>query len=290
MQALQPWPPPPTETPQSLIRSLSEDILNRFSNLPLLDPYDVYQNLMGYWDGVMQDDVYLITTEGWIAAAQPRPILQDKQKKIKETPDLTIKKKKYKTDLIPPALIIARYFPAEQDAIEILQTKKETAEQALEEYVEEHGGEDSPLADALNDAGKITAGRLKAQLTAVKTIPHTQEERDVLTTCAMLMEERAKFERAVKKEQAALDQHVLEKYADLTETDIKTLVIEDKWFARIQSAIAAEVHRLTQALTGRVQELETRYAHPLPELERHVETLSTKVAEHLQKMGITEKT
>ena len=30
-----------------------------------------------------------------------------------ETPDLTIKRKKYKMDLIPPALVVARYFAAE---------------------------------------------------------------------------------------------------------------------------------------------------------------------------------
>ena len=36
----------------------------------------------------------------------------------KETPDLTIKRKKYKMDLIPPALVVARYFAAEQANVE----------------------------------------------------------------------------------------------------------------------------------------------------------------------------
>ena len=53
-------------------------------------------------------------------------------------------------------------------------------------------------------------------------------------------------------------------YATLTEDDIKVLVIDDKWFASIQSAIIGEVQRLTQALATRVQELEERYAQPLP--------------------------
>ena len=61
-------------------------------------------------------------------------------------------------------------------------------------------------------------------------------------------------------------------YATLTEDEIKTLVVEDKWIASIQSAIEGEVQRLTQAYSRRrVQELEERYAQPLPELAREVD-------------------
>ena len=117
--------------PRKVIHTLSEDLLERFTNLPLLDPYDVYQKLMDYWDEVMQDDVYLIAAVGWVEAAKPRHIIQNKQ--VKETADLVIKKNKYKMDLIPPALIVARYFADEQDAIEMLQAKQETAVQTSEE-------------------------------------------------------------------------------------------------------------------------------------------------------------
>ena len=58
------------DSPKELIRDLSEDLLHRFAGLPLLDRYDVYQCLMDYWDEVMQDDVYLVVTEGWTEAAR----------------------------------------------------------------------------------------------------------------------------------------------------------------------------------------------------------------------------
>ena len=113
--------------PKSVVGSLSEDLLARFADLPLLKRYDVYQRLMDYWDEVMQDDIYLIAMGGWMEAAKPRGIIEDKEKKIRETPDLTIKRKKYKMDLIPPPLIVARYFVVERAAIETLQVKQETA-------------------------------------------------------------------------------------------------------------------------------------------------------------------
>ena len=270
-------------SPREIIQTLSEDLLERFTVLPLLDAYDVYQKLMDYWDEVMQDEVYLITTEGWVEAAKPREVIQDRQ--VKETPDLVIKKKKYKMDLIPPALIVGRYFAEEQAAIEALQTKQTTAENELAEFIEEHTGEDGLLTDALNDSGKITAGGVKVRLKAIQGEPDSKDEREALTSCAILIDAVSKTGRAVKKEQGALDKQALAHYTTLTEDEIKMLVVADKWFASIHAAINGEVQRLTQALTGRVQELEERYEKPLPDLTSEVDEFSAKVVEHLRKMG-----
>jgi type I restriction enzyme M protein len=70
------------DLPRELIHTLSEDLLARFGELPLLDRYDVYQRLMDYWAEVMQDDVYLIAADGWVEAARPRGIVEDKERKI----------------------------------------------------------------------------------------------------------------------------------------------------------------------------------------------------------------
>ena len=278
-------------SPREIIQTLSEDLLDRFTDLPLLDPYDVYQKLMDYWDEVMQDDVYLIAADGWVEAAKPREVIQDRQ--LKETPDLVIKKNKYKMDLIPPALIVARYFFEEQVAIEALEAKRATAESELAEYIEEHTGEDGLLVDALNDSGNITAGSVKARLKALTpdlmTLQETQDddgERDALTHCLSLLDAKSKADKAVKDAQLALDTEVLAHYATLTEAEIKTLVVADKWFASIHAAIDGEVQRLTQALTARVQELEERYAQPLLILEEEVERYSARVGEHLQNLGV----
>ena len=303
-------------SPREIIQTLSEDLLERFTRLPLLDPYDVYQKLMDYWDEVMQDDVYLIAADGWVEAAKPREVIQDRQ--VKETPDLVIKKKKYKMDLIPPALIVARYFTEKQDAIGALKTKQATAENELAEYIEEHTGEDGLLTDAVNDKGNVTAGGVKARLKALtpdlttfhktqvsdsnaerdalqtktlniyvaRGVDDSDAERDALKHCLSLLDAKSKVDRAVKDAQLALDTQVLARYATLTENDLKILVVADKWFASIQSAIADEIQRLTQALTERVKELEERYANPLSALEQAVDGYSTKVAAHLKMMGI----
>ncbi|MDE2822503.1 MAG: hypothetical protein OXK79_03250, partial [Chloroflexota bacterium] len=128
-------------TPKEIIHRLSEDLLVRFDDLPLLDPYDVYQRLTDYWDGTMQDDVYLVVSDGWVEAAKPRSVIEDKDRKIKEAPDLTIGRRKYKMDLIPPALVVARYFVREQAVMDELRRRHEGAAGELAAFVDEHTGE-----------------------------------------------------------------------------------------------------------------------------------------------------
>lgn len=277
--------------PKEIIRVLSEDLLDRFTDLPLLDRYDVYQRLMDYWADVMQDDIYLIASDGWVEAAQPRGIIEDKERKIKETPDLVIKRSKYKMDLVPPELIVSRYFADRQAAIDDLRVKQETAARDLEEFIEEHSGEEGLLEDAVNDKGKVTKAGVKGRLKQLRMdnglwTVEADDEGKVLKRCLELIEAETAAAKSVKDGQAKLNMQVLVKYPTLTEDAIKTLVVQDKWFASIQAAIESEVQRLTQRLATRVKELEERYAQPLPELEREVEAYQAKVEQHLRKMGI----
>ena len=279
--------------PKELIDNLSEDLLARFAELPLLNRYNVYQRLMNYWDETMQDDVYLIAAVGWVEAARPRGVVEDNERKIKETPDLIVKRKKYKMDLIPPALVVARYFAPEQAHVEYLQTTRDAAARDLEEFVEDHASsgtsEEGLLADVINEKGSVTKAAVKARLKAIRDEngDEIDEERDVLTRCLELVEAESEAASAVNKTQAALDHKVLAQYAVLTGTRIKALAMKDKWFADIQTAIEREVHGLTHRLAGRVKELEERYARPLPDMKRDVEKYSLRVERHLTRMGLS---
>jgi type I restriction enzyme M protein len=71
--------------PKELIETVAEDLLTYFHQVPLVDAYDVYQHLMDYWAEVMQDDAYLIAVDGWVKGAQPREIVQVKDKNNKLT-------------------------------------------------------------------------------------------------------------------------------------------------------------------------------------------------------------
>ncbi len=272
--------------PKALIETISESLLATFEHAPLLDAYDLYQHLMDYWAESMQDDCYLIAADGWHEAAQPRLIVEDKSKKAKARPDLIVGKKKYTTELIPPALLIARYYVREQAAIDALEARLATIAQQLEEMAEEHTGEGGLLEDARNDKDKLTKASAAARLKDIgRTDPDTAEERQALKDYLGLTEQEAETGTKLKTAQDDLMAKVAARYGQLTEAEIHTLVVEAKWLTTLATAVQGELDRVSQTLTGRIRQLADRYATPLPEITNQVEALAAKVAGHLKKMG-----
>lgn len=273
------------DTPKDLIHVISEDLLERFKPVPLIDGYDVYQHLMTYWSEVMQDDVYILVQDGWKAGRVIRELVKNAEGKFTETPDITLGRRKLKAELIPPALIVARFFASEKAALEALEAKAEEAARAIEELDEEHGGEDGLLADAKTEKGKLTAKSVKDRIKDIRHDRDVAEEMAMLKQALRLIEAEAAAAKAVKEAQAALDEATVRHYAKLTEDQVKALIVEDKWLARMQGDVAAEVDRVSQALAGRVKLLTERYAAPLLVLEDRAQALGAKVAEHLKRMG-----
>ena len=255
------------DRPKVLVETLAESLLETFRSheaiASLIDPYGVYQHLMDYWAETMQDDAWMIASDGWKALQEGKP----------------------NTDLIPPTLIVARYFAAEQADIEQREAERDAISRQMEEMDEEHGGEDGLLNEAKNDKGKLTKASIKAQQTKIKLDNEAVDERKLLDAYANLIEQEAAAGKAVKDAQKALDTKVATQYAKLAEAEIKTLVVEDKWLAALAASVQGELDRVSQALTGRIRQLAERYATPLPRLAEEVETFATRVDEHLKKMG-----
>jgi type I restriction enzyme M protein len=268
--------------PKEIIHKLSEDLLSAYAKASLLDKYDIYQIIMDYWAESMQDDVYVITQDGWQAGKVLRELVVKKGDKLKETPDLIINKTKYKAELIPPALIVAKFFSTEKSTIDELQAKCDASTQELEAYIEEHAVEDGLLMDAMSDAGKVS----KATVTARLKQATDADELKALKNVKKLIETEAANKKEVKEAQEVLDQQAFDQYPQLTLEEIKDLIVEDKWQATLQASIVAEIERITQQLANRIKTLEERYSVPMPALVDNVTELSDKVDEHLKKMGL----
>jgi type I restriction enzyme M protein len=279
---------------KNVIYTLSEDLLARIEPVPLLSKYEAYQRLMDYWTETMLDDADLISREGWVEAAKPRAAIDDKERKIKEEPDLTIGRgkgsRKYKMDLVPPGLIVTKFFADEEAAVDRWQAKADAAARDLEEFLEEQAGagEDGEdlLEEAKNDKGDVTKELVVTRLREIKGEKDAADELNALTRCLALIEAEAAAAKTVKEAQDARNKQVLALYVELTEAEIKALVVQDKWLVSLRALIDGEVQQLNQQLAARIKELEERYAQPLPTLEDAVETFSTKVEEHLKKMGL----
>lgn len=266
----------PGDQPKKLIAQVSETLLATFHAAPLLDPYDIYQHLMDYWAETMQDDTYLIATDGWVAL--PRRIVEtDKKGKTRD--------KGWTCDLLPKPTIVARYFAAEQAELEAKQAELESIASQITELEEEHGGEDG----AFSGFDKINAAQVKDRLAEIGDDPDSADERAVLTQWQQLSAREAALKKTVKTLELELDRQAHDRYFTLSAAEVKTLVVQDKWLARLQADVQQELERISQTLAQRIRELAERYETPLPKLEDEVAALSNKVEVHLKKMGATWK-
>lgn len=275
--------------PKELIGDISESLLGHYESKPLIDAYDAYQHLMDYWAETMQDDAYQISAEGWKAETY-RVIEEDKKGKKKD--------KGWACDLVPKPLIVARYFRAEQNAIDRLQGELDGVTSQISELEEEHGGEEGVFSffDKINKAAvsarlkelRMESGeRTDLKKVAEPIIPYGDEsdESAVLEQWLKLNETESELKKKLKDAEADLDAKAYGKYPKLTEAETKTLVVDYKWLTALESAIHGEMNRVSQSLTQRVKELAERYESPLPSLTQRTDELENKVNQHLKKMG-----
>ena len=263
--------------PKALITEVGEDLLDSFRRAPLLDPYDIYQHLMDYWYETLQDDAYEIAADGWVA----------KTRRIKE--EITSGKKKgqmkdkgWTCDLLSKPYIVEHYFADQQAELDALQTEQETLASQLTELEKEHSGEDGAFAEL----DKINRGEVNKRLREIKKNPDYAEEAKILKQWSDLEKRQSELKKQIKEQDAELDQLAYEHYPKLNEADIKTLVVDHKWLTALEAAVQGELERVSQTLTSRVRQLTERYATPLPQITQRVEELSSKVDEHLKRMGV----
>ena len=247
--------------PKELIEQLSENLLRTFSAIKLIDQYDVYQHLMSYWSDIMQDDVYLITADGWQICNFAS------------------------NGLIPPELIINNYFATERHAIEALNIERDSVSRQMQELDEEYGDEEGLLFEAKNDKGNLTKVNVSARLKEIKNDEDAEDERTQLNAYLALITKESIVSKKIKDAQKLLNEKVTAQYTKLSIDEIKFLIVEDKWLTTLAADVQTELDRVSQVLTGRIKLLAERYAEPLPQLVANLAVLNAKIDAHLAKMG-----
>lgn len=258
--------------PKEVIAKLSEDLLAHYAGKPLISQYDVYQHLMDYWETTMQDDCYLIADDGWKAKTY-RIIEKDKKGKEKD--------KGWTCDLVPKPFIVSRFFSKEQEIVDKLTAELESVTARMTEIEEENSSDEG----AFSELDKVNKANVTARLKEIKGDREAQEEATVLNDWLKLANEEADLKKRLKDAENALDAKAYAHYPNLTEDDIKTLVVDDKWLTALDTAIHGEMDRISQSLTQRVKELAERYETPMPQMTERVAELEAKLNGHLEKMG-----
>jgi type I restriction enzyme M protein len=247
-------------SPQVFINALGNTVLEEFSDLPLIDKYDIYQHLMDYWTQTMQDDAYMIANDGWVANA----------------------------DLLPEEIIIQHYFKEEKDAIDQLVGEKEAILAQKTELEEENSGEEGLLEEVKTDSGNITRANINRRIREIASDPEFSDELVVLNKYLALLDQETQFNRQIRQAQMELDSKVKAKYSTFVDSEVSDLVIDDKWCESIRLSIMGVVDMNIRELLLILRDLSYRYDVNLLMITKVSELSILQVNEHLLKMGFYE--
>lgn len=278
--------------PKDLINEWADTLLTRTrGHSGLVDAYDIYDVLLNYWAETMQDDCYMIANDGWTYPEVKA--VKRKETNVKKTGKKTTKETacmydEILCDLLPVDIVLAEFFTAETAAISTLMAEMDGKQAEMDELVEQHTdtfnfGDDDEDAD--DKPVSVKAADVKAAIKNAKKEQTDEQEISILKQWLDLSQKKDDLSKELRQQRRLLTEAVVKKYAELTEQEIKTLVVEDKWLtsiaARCEALMQAVTHRIATDITALVE----RYEHTLTSLEEEVKRHEEEVRDFLKEMG-----
>ncbi len=143
--------------------------------------------------------------------------------------------------------------------------------------------------DIRNKNGTFGKAKLKAALKAAAVsavVPEIyKDEYDALTAYAAKSAEKDEADKAWKEARKALDDEVEAKYGKLTVDEIKHLLFDMKWMAKLEADIHDEFEQVLNSLSSKVLLIAKRYEHTLGEIEDRTAKSRAAVVAALERMG-----
>lgn len=143
--------------------------------------------------------------------------------------------------------------------------------------------------DIRNKNGTFGKAKLRAALKAAAdtaVVPEIyKDEYDALTAYAAKSAEKDEADKAWKEARKALDDEVEAKYGELTVDEIKRLLFDMKWMAKLSADVQGELEQVLNSLSSKVLLIAKRYEHTLGEIEERTAKSRAAVVAALERMG-----
>ena len=284
-----------TDSNKEIILNLSEEILEKFSKLELLDKYDVYQVLLAYWNETMNDDVLLIIQDelGYNLAKITDDIKEEPKESKKAKKDSAKEKKPkepkiigWEGRLIPKQIVLDAFFALEQKEIEKAEEKLSQTESEFEEFIENNSDENGYFTDYMGDDEKIDSKKIMSRVKLLTKEKKTQNEEYKILNNYVDYESSIKSQKKhITELKKVLDDNCRNRYETFTDEEIKDLLVNRKWYKAIDDGIQNLYITVANHLTKRIVELYERYENTLSELNTKLAEEEKVVFGHLTQMG-----
>lgn len=284
-----------TDSNKEIILNLSEEILEKFSKLELLDKYDVYQVLLAYWNETMNDDVVLIIQDelGYNLAKITDDIKEEPKESKKAKKDSAKEKKPkepkiigWEGRLIPKQIVLDAFFALEQKEIEKAEEKLSQTESEFEEFIENNSDENGYFTDYMGDDEKIDSKKITSRVKLLTKEKKTQNEEYKILNNYVDYESSIKSQKKhITELKKVLDDNCRNRYETFTDAEIKDLLVNRKWYKAIDDGIQNLYITVANHLTKRIVELYERYENTLSELTSKLAEEEKVIFGHLTQMG-----
>ena len=190
---------------------------------------------MTYWHETMHDDVFLVMNEGWVEAARPRTRIEARTQARFETPDLVVGSRQVTlrstrwTSSRPP-LIVARYFADEQAELDDAASPLDAARRRWRST-----SRSTPSRTACWRTPLVTTARSPRSSSPIGSrtlkgrVGPTRRDRGGCSDARSCSKPKRRRRRQLKDAQAELDARPSRSTASSLRTDVKQLVLDDKW-------------------------------------------------------------
>ncbi len=308
--------------PKEKIEQWGNALLKQAEKQELVNPYEAYEVLRVYWAETMQDDCYLISRDGWkvevstekkkpthrdilcdllpvdvlvnkffsedeVAVANQEAVIEKIASQITEMEEENPQELddsaagiKLKLEMVsqPAPLeneekILAEFLP-----LLAIKGKEGKVQQAA--FIDNH----KDVFDQLDKVNKASVAK------RLKIIPKydtfAKETVNLFTKYIELQDKLSEEKDKLKALLTKIYEKVRSKYDELSEDDIRHLVVDCKWRGTIMARADSLLSEVNQKMTTDLIALRDRYAHTLPSIETRVNDLRSKVNESLAAMGI----
>lgn len=234
--------------------AVNKAIEQAIENLPLIDPYDVYQCLDDSWQGIAID-LEIIQTEGLGSVRKVDPNMVIKKVKGVDTEV----QDGWTGHVLPFKLVQEQLLSDDLSKIKESEGRISQIDQELSELLENMDEEDRESTDAVNDEGdSFVAAALNKAVKALKGQAESDFDQ-VLVRAKMLIDEQKRVKKQVKDAQFELEERTRKVMASLADEQCRAL-LEAKWINPLMGGLNSLSQNVIDEFVAKVRTLNEKYA------------------------------
>ena len=229
---------------------IAAEIFRRMENVPIVDPYDIYQMFSDQWP-IIINDIEVLQTEGLDAARTVEPAM----KLVKKGDEEIEVEDGMKGRILPFDLVQDQDFRYEQRLIYEKIWREEEIASEVEEIRDSFTEDESQ--EYLNEKENLDTSKIKKDAKA-KGDDIEPETKEKLKKLVALWDEKSKLDKALKAERKALEERTIEHIQNLTDEEVE-IFLGLKWITPMMEKILANVNDAS-FIIDQVKALAQKYA------------------------------